>query len=334
MTAGSSDAPEFRPHPLVRGGHAQTLFGTFVPGRLPAYRAQAHRVLLPDGDVLIMHDDRPDSWQSGDPVALLVHGLAGCHTSGYMVRIAHKLNARGVRAFRLDLRGCGAGVGLAKNPYHAGRSEDVRAALQLIAEMCPGSPIGLAGFSLGGNISLKMLGEDPAAVPAAVARAIAVNPSIDLAACVDSLDRLLQRRYDRHFVKLLYQQMAASGQFTAEHLGTNGRRALRLRDFDDWHTAPLAGFGTADTYYALSSSAQFVPSIRVPTLIVTAADDPLVPTAHFHDLQRPKGVRLHVAPSGGHLGYIARGGIDPDRRWIDWRVVDWLVDARAPRGTV
>lgn len=324
------DAPPFRPHPLVRGGHAQTLFGTFAPGVLAAYRAMTHRVPLPDGDVLILHDDQPATWEAGERVALLVHGLAGSHLSGYMVRIAHKLNARGVRTFRLDLRGCGAGQGLAKNPYHAGRSDDAFQALKVVKELCPGSPIGLAGFSLGGNISLKLLGEDPGRLPNELERAIAVNPSVELATCVDSLDRPLQRRYDRHFVKLLYEQSAASGQLPSD---INGRRALRLRDFDDWHTAPLCGFGTADKYYAASSSAQFVPRIRVPTLIVTAADDPLIPSSVFRELKRPALVKLHVAPSGGHLGYIARGGIDPDRRWIDWRVVDWLADARAPLGT-
>ena len=100
-----------------------------------------------------------EAWQPADRSALLIHGLGGCHDSGYMQRIAHKLNARGVRVFRMDLRGCGAGMGLARLPYHSGRSEDARAALAAIARICRNSPTTLVGFSLGANMSLKLLGE-------------------------------------------------------------------------------------------------------------------------------------------------------------------------------
>ncbi len=121
----------------MASGHAQTLAGVYLPaGRYP-YRARQHRVALADGDQLVLHDDRPDAWQAGDRAALLIHGLAGCHTSGYMQRIAHKLSARGVRVFRMDLRGCGAGQGLARWPYHSGRTEDAVAALEAIARLRP-----------------------------------------------------------------------------------------------------------------------------------------------------------------------------------------------------
>ncbi len=100
---------------------------------------------------MILHDDCPDEWQPRDRVALMIHGLAGCHESGYMQRIAHKLSTRGVRVFRMDLRGCGAGQELASLPYHSGRSEDAVAALEEIAEIAPDSPVTLVGFSLGGT---------------------------------------------------------------------------------------------------------------------------------------------------------------------------------------
>ena len=118
--------PPFRQHLLFRGGHAQTLAGAYLPGRRYRYRAEQREVTLPDGDRIVLHDDCPAGWQSGQRAALLIHGLAGSHQSGYMQRIAHKLQARGVRAFRMDLRGCGAGAGLARLPYHSGRSEDAR----------------------------------------------------------------------------------------------------------------------------------------------------------------------------------------------------------------
>src|SRR5262245_55436276 len=114
----------FRPHFLLRGGHAQTLAGVFLGRRAgesvgprPAVQCQ---VALADGDRIVLHDNSPSGWREGDRVALLIHGLCGCHASPYMVRIARKLTGRGVRTFRMDLRGCGAGLALARLPYHSG----------------------------------------------------------------------------------------------------------------------------------------------------------------------------------------------------------------------
>ena len=129
--------PSFRPHPLVRGGHAQTLAGVYLPWSHPAYRATRHHVVLADGDRLVLHDDRPTDWQDGDPTCLLVHGLAGCHQSGYMQRIAVKLMDRKIRAFRMDMRGCGAGEGLARGATHCGRWADVAAAVEFVAQLRP-----------------------------------------------------------------------------------------------------------------------------------------------------------------------------------------------------
>ncbi|HQU44402.1 MAG TPA: alpha/beta fold hydrolase, partial [Pirellulales bacterium] len=165
-------------------GHFQTLAGVYLPGRRFVYKARQHRVTLDDGDQIVLHDDCPEGWQPGDRVALLIHGLAGCHQSIYMLRIAARLEELGVRAFRMDLRGCGAGVGLARLPYHAGRSEDAAAALETIARLCPASPVALVGFSMGGNIALKLLGELGEERCGHLDRAVAVCPPFDLLAAV------------------------------------------------------------------------------------------------------------------------------------------------------
>ena len=256
----------------------------------------------------------------------MIHGLAGCHTSPYMQRIARKLNDRGVRTFRLDLRGCGSGAGLARLPYHSGRSEDAVAALAKIAELCPGSPTTLIGFSLGGNITLKLLGESAGSLPAPLDRAVAVCPPVDLLACVQSLARGVNRLYDRHFVTLLRQQLDAKRRTIPDAPQLDSRHQPRgVFDFDEMFTAPVCGYGTALNYYRLCSSAQFVPNIQVPTLILAAADDPLVPRQMFDELRLSNAVTLNVAPSGGHLGFIGRPNGDPDRRWMDWRVVEWAI---------
>lgn len=317
--------PEFRPHPLIRGGHVQTIVANYLPGRRYPYTAARHRIRLIDGDSIVLHDDFPGGWQPGGPVALLVHGLAGCHLSAYMIRIAGKLNDVGVRAFRLDLRNCGAAQGLARRPYHAGRSDDLRAVLGEIGHLCPGSPVGLAGFSLGANIVLKLLGESPGEVPENVERSVAVCPPVDLARCVDSLRRPGFGVYDRYFVKLMVRQLNATRRVLPEIPSVAiARRFRRIVEFDNHYTAPICGFGTAQRYYSACSASQFLADIRVPTLILASADDPLIPAEVFDDVAPSTTTILHIAESGGHLGFLACRGTDPDRRWMDWRVVDWI----------
>ena len=316
---------DFAPHSLFRTGHLQTLAGVFLPHSRVAETARRHRLALADGDQIVLHDDSPPDWQPGGRTALLIHGLAGCHTSPYMVRIAGKLNARGVRTFRMDLRGCGAGLGLARLPYHSGRSDDAAAALNMIGALCPGSPTALIGFSLGGNITLKLLGESAHQLPANLDRAMAVCPPVDLLACVRSLARGVNRLYDRHFVQLLRQQVTALQKLIPDAPALPAKNPPRgVFDFDEMFTAPVCGFGTALNYYRQCSSAQFIPEIRIPTMILAAADDPLVPGDVFADLRLSPAVRLNVPRSGGHLGFISRGNGDADRRWMDWRVVEWV----------
>lgn len=316
---------KFRPHPLLPGGHAQTLVAAWLPWRRVLYRAVQHRIRLSDGDSLVVHDDCPREWKPGERVALLMHGLGGSYESGYMVRISQRLFDRDVRTFRLDLRGAGAGASCARRSYHAGCSSDVLEVLQFLRALCPGSSICPIGFSLSGNIILKLLGELPDTAAEIVGRAIAVNPPVDLRRCVKELSRLSNRVYDRHFVSILHRSVLQRQQSMPDAAIPNTYgRPRRLYEFDDQYTARVAGFGNAEEYYARCSAAQFLGRIVVPTVILASIDDPLVPVSSFDGVRLPKTVRLHVADGGGHLGYLAAAGTDPDRRWMDWRVVNWV----------
>jgi len=324
--------PAFRPHPLLRNGHAQTLAGVYFPGALPEYVAERHTLPLGDGDATILHDDCPADWQPGDAVALMLHGLGGCHLSVYMRRTAEKLRARGVRAFRMDLRGCGAAMELARLPYHSGRSADAAAALAYLQTLCPGSPVTLIGYSLGGNIVLKLAGESGANPPPNLLSVLTVCPPADLGVCSDWIGRKLNLVYDRYFARLLAAQLAERRARNPEALhGEFPRLPTRLREIDDWFTAPTCGFGTADNYYRQCASAPLLPEIRLPTLIIAAADDPLVPAHSLKPLPLSPSTRLLITRHGGHLGYIGASGTDADRRWIDWRVVDWVLAQHAAR---
>lgn len=308
--------PDFIPHPWLRSGNLQTIIGSW--GSVPAERAVRRLVSVSDGDQVVVHDDQPPTWRAGDRTALLVHGLCGSHRSGYLVRIAARLNGAGIRTFRLDMRGCGAGRALARHPYHSGRSGDLASALNAIAAWCPGSPTALVAFSLGANAALKLLGECGDRPPGHLDRAVAVCPPVDLAACVRSLTRYPARLYDRFFTGELLRQVHASptlGEHAVRIFAHH--RPTRLVDFDDAFTAPLSGFGDAATYYRRCSAAPLLPDIRVPTTILAAADDPIVPIAPLRSATSGASVALMTSSHGGHLGFIA----SDTGRWMDRAVV-------------
>ena len=359
------DWPPFRPHALVPGGHLQTILGNYLPSETVPPGVE-HHVPLPDGDHIVLHDDGPrtasvpacsalDQLPAGaredtarrldgahrgstsedayaTSVAILLHGLGGCHQSTYMQRCSAKLRAAGVRVFRMDLRGCGAGLMLARHPIHAGRSEDAGAALDYVSRQCPGAAINLVGFSMGANIVLKLAGELGSNAPACLASVMAVGPPIDLIECSRNMQRGFNRLYDRRFARNLVRFIERRSQLVPDaHSRPLVPQPRRLVDFDAMFTAPLAGFNGTDDYYARASSGPLLPRITVPTLIVTAASDPIIPVAPFERASYSPTTRLHIASCGGHLGFIAASGADPDHRWLDWRVVDWVTSVKAPR---
>ena len=328
----SADFPPFVPAWGFAGGHRQTLGGVFWPIRGVQYKATQFRLTLDDGDELVLHDDCPAGWRAGDRAALLIHGLTGSYLSHYMKRAAHKLSERGVRVFRLDLRGCGAGVGLARWPYHCGRSEDARAALLEIARLCPGSPVTVVGYSLGGSITIKLLGElagsDSSSLDCGgLDSAIAVCPPIDLARCSENLGRFLNRIYDKHFVKQMVRHVHSTRQLRPDLPFELFRKKPRgIKDFDHEFTAPYGGYGDVATYYNLASGKKYLPLIRHPLLIVAPQDDPMIPTTFYEGVTKSPYVDLQHPAGGGHLGFIARRGIDRDQRWMDWRILDWIAN--------
>ena len=323
------DLPPFRPHLLLRGGHAQTIAGVYLPGKLSAYAAQRHFVDLGDGDQIVLHDDRPAGWQNGEQAALLVHGLGGSHSSPYMVRITAKLLARGVRVFRIDLRGWGDGAQTAKLPFHAARTGDIAAALALIERETGSSPTALVGFSLGGNMVLKLLADATVGqarrLPYGVNRAMAVAPPMDLLFCCHNLTGRVGRVYDRKYAKFLWSHLLSRvAHVPAFAAAARERPPQGIWEFDERFTAPLAGFASVEAYYAAATSHDVAQCIAVPTLILSAHDDPIVPGRMYERIALSPTTTLHLTDHGGHLGFIGSTSGDPDRRWMDWRVVDWV----------
>lgn len=320
--------PLFRPGWGLRNGHLQTVYGVWRPARRRITGTVQRRLVFADGDAAVIHDDRPASWKRGDHVALLMHGLAGCKDSGYMVRTAARLLQRGVRVFRMDHRGSGAARMLARRPYHAGRIHDVEAAIRMLERLCPDSPVSVAGFSLSGNLLLRYLGHRPETLPLSLFRAVAVCPPIDLLHCVDYLANSgMGQRYDWYFARQLMNQIVNTPLWHDDlPIARSDRVPRRIIEFDELYTAPASGFQSAEEYYEYASARPCIGDIQVHTTVLASEDDPMVSARPWYDLTLPKNVTLCLTRHGGHLGFIGRRGVDDDNRWMDWRVVDWLLN--------
>jgi predicted alpha/beta-fold hydrolase len=184
----------FRPLPFLANPHVQTFIAAklYLASEPPSV---THYVSLPDGDCLALEVSTPAAWQPQHRTVVLLHGLCGCHGSPYMQRLAWKLWRRGIRAVRMNMRGCGSGQGLARQAYHSGRSADVLAVLEFLQQQTsPCVPMTLVGFSLGGNVVLKLAGELADNASQYLQQVIAVCPPADLAACARKLEAPRWRR--------------------------------------------------------------------------------------------------------------------------------------------
>lgn len=316
--------PPFEPHPWLRGGHAQTIVARYWGGDRQRLSATGHEVELPDGDRLLILESVPPGWESPRPTAVLVHGLAGSADASYVVRVGQRLVGQGIRVVRVNLRGAGAGFGLARGIYHAGCSDDLREVVDWLNERNPGSPIGLIGFSLGANLVLKLAAEASGVPVGGLDCVLAANPPIDLAACARLMLSRENRLYDWNFVRWLrvmvrrlHDRFPDLGPPTLDGVKT-------LYDFDDRYTAPRNGFGTADEYYRRCSLFTALARIQVPGLIVHAMDDPFVAFEPLIRAEKPDDLTVELVPHGGHLGYLSRRPWQGDRRWLDSRLAAWL----------
>jgi predicted alpha/beta-fold hydrolase len=326
---------KFRPHPLLRSGHLQTVAGIYLPRRYAPYGATRHYVLADHGpagghhDQIVLHEDRPADVVSMKPVVLLVHGLSGCHQSSYMCRMSERLVDRGYVVFRMDMRGCGAGQEVARMPTHCGRAGDVAAAVRKIAELHPEAPTLAVGYSMGGTLGLNLLAEAGDTRVGNLERVLAICPAIDLVSISRQFGTRLGRPYDIFFLKFLWEHtLVRWRRFPDVAPAATPRKPARLRDFDELVIAPAGGFESADHYYRTTQPGPKLASIRQPATIIATKDDPIVPLAPLMDYPRSASVETVIVPFGGHLGFIAARNGDPDSRWLDWRIIDWIESGR------
>lgn len=320
-----TDFPPFKPKRLLKSGHAQTLGAFLFRGKRSAYQAKKWVVDLHDGDQLVIHDDQPESWITGDRIVILFHGLCGCHSAPYMVRASDKLRRHGIRTIRVDMRGFGESTFVSKSHLHGGCSDDANSVVDYVHRLSPLSKISLVGFSIGGNIVLRTIGNWGELSHSNVDSAIAVCPPIDLVHCASNIRQRGNRIYENYFVRRMSEQVAIRRR-KVEGLVDNGLAPLpnRLIHFDDQFTAPCWGYRSALEYYEDASSSPVLSRVAVPTIILTSQDDPVVPFSMFQRSSLSSYIDLVAPPHGGHLGFLSRVQTDPDRHWMDWRICNWI----------
>lgn len=317
------DFPEFVPSRLLPGGHAQTILGSFLPGPGEPNGSILRFVDTTLGDQLALKQNQPASCAAVTHQVILLHGLAGCHRSGYMTRTCHRLLDRGFGVYRMDARGAGAGLELARYHHHAGRSEDLESAVNFVANEHPNSRIILVGFSLGANVLLHYLGATLSRTHQRVDAAIAVAPPIDLSKCSIELKTGLSRGYDAYFARVMLERLKERRRARPDMVDYPLRNAPKtLRQFDAQFTARAGGFSSIEDYYSQASSGQYLSRIHTPTLIFVDEDDPVIPIALFDEVSVGPNTHLIRTRGGGHLGYFAKRNIDPDRHWMSWRIAE------------
>jgi predicted alpha/beta-fold hydrolase len=324
----------YRPHPLLRNGHFQTILAGIHEGSLSPRNATIVPVALDDGDHLVVHEEIGPPVAQESKLVILVHGLGGDHSSPYLQRTTQALLHRGCRVWRVDLRGSGQAMQLGWRPAHAGCSADLAAVVQMARQRYPQSPISMVGFSLSGNILLKMLGELGAgrlaiSLPeAGIQTAMAVAPPLDLHDCADNMDRWSRRLYTRYYLKLLEQQAAIKRDLWPQWKQLPSHPPVRsIRQFDSRYTAPLSGFRDWQHYYDEASSLPWLPEIKTPTEVILDRHDPIVTWSSFQKAQYdPNWVGFTHTKYGGHLGYFGIDDLGKIFRWMDYYVVQRLMN--------
>lgn len=299
----------FEPHPLLRNPHAQTLAAAFLPRRFPRLPPSVVRDFETEPGTKIRGHCHWQAIPRECPALVLVHGLEGSSESGYMLGLAERAFAAGWNAIRLNQRNCGGTESLTPTLYNSGLSCDYRAVLAELIERDALPEIFFAGYSMGGNLVLKMAGELAGGAPRELRGVAGVCPTIELAPCADAIALPGNFIYEHHFVTRLKKRMERKARMFPGQFDLAPLACVRtVREFDDAITARYCGFRDADDYYRRSSALRVAGAIRVPALILTAQDDPFVPFANFSDPALVNNPNIHVnAPEqGGHCAFISR----------------------------
>ncbi len=309
----------FEPAWWLPGHHPPTLWPSLFRRRPALPGLQRERVELPDGDFLDL------SWHGEEqaPIVMLLHGLEGSLDSHYARPLLKALADAGYLACMMHFRGCSGEPNRLPRSYHSGDSAELQTITEHIRHSRKQPVHAIIGFSLGGNVLLKWLGEQGAA--AGIHRAMAVSVPFLLDQAADRLDQGFSRLYQKHLLDSLKKKYREKFRYMPSPLGVDLDQIRNFRQFDEQITAPLHGFAGADDYYRRCSCRQFIPGIRVPTLILHDRYDPFMwPHTVPEEDELPEKVVLELAEGGGHAGFVCNAGCG---YWTDRRLLEWLAQA-------
>lgn len=317
----SLDSPvaPFKPAWWCRGPHVQTLWPYFVR-RPPAVPLRRERIELADGDFIDL------DWLITDargPIVLILHGLEGSSNSKYALGMLHAIAARGWRAAVMHFRGCSGEPNRLSRSYHSGETQDIAEMVDYLKRREPQAELAVVGYSLGGNVLLKWLGEIRG--EARISAAAAVSVPFVLAESAARMACGFSQVYQRGLVQRLKRSIGIKQRRMTLPVRTDLSGIRSFRDFDEHVTAPLHGFAGADDYYARASSRQYLKHIAVPTLLVHSRDDPFMTPAAIPQRQElSAAVELELSEHGGHVGFVAGRWPWRARYWLEQRIPEFL----------
>jgi uncharacterized protein len=305
-----------------------TIAANFWPRPVPRLGSSVTRWFEPEPGTNVRAECHWQKTPTQHPTVVILHGLEGSCESGYVRGTAEKAWMAGFNVVRLNQRNCGGTEKMSNTLYHSGLSRDILAVITELIEQDGLPELFAIGFSMGGNLVLKMAGELGGDAPDRLRAVVAIAPALDLAACADALAEPRNFVYERHFVKRLKKRMRLKASlfpelFPLQEIGGFSGIAT-VRDFDDQVTARFCNFHDASDYYAQSSAAAVMAAIRLPTLIITSKDDPFVPFDPFENpaIRDNPNITLIAAENGGHCAFIS-GESGVERFWAEARIVEY-----------
>lgn len=305
------------------GADLQTVASRLQPTpSLPtSCRSERLSFRLKDGDTLLARLDRPAAARPGRPLVILIHGLTGWEESRYMLSQARFLLGHGWRVLRLNLRGAGPSRALCAGQYYAGRSQDFRELLSLLPVELTQEGLVAVGYSLGGAMLLKYLGEEGAAAP--LQAAASVSAPIDLSATCRNMMRSRNRLYHRYILAEMKREATGEGARLSPKERADILGAETIWHYDERFIAPRHGFAGAEDYYERCKPLQFMPGIRIPTLMLASLDDPWIPGALYsgYDWAGNRALVPKLTDRGGHVGFHGVGDRQP---WSDLAVANFF----------
>jgi len=322
----SNSSTKFKPAIGLKSGHLQTLYpALFRKQKAPSITNEIFE--LEDGDfVEAFWHNRPEL-KGSTPIVILFHGLEGSYDSPYIQGMMNALAKENIASVLMHFRGCSGKNNRLARAYHSGDTADAFSWILHVKKAFPNAPLFAVGYSLGGNMLLKLLGESKKDSP--LQAAVSVSAPMQLDVCASKMDRGFSKVYQYHLMRSLVPALLKKYQYhdMSTLIGINTKEVKKLKNFwkyDDVYTAPIHGFASAHDYYEKSSSKQYLKYITTPTMIIHSVDDPfMTPAILPQKSELSKSIHMEVSPHGGHVGFVS-GTLFKPKYWLEEKIVSYF----------